>query len=143
MSELVRQFEDCTLTEFPHADHVRVAWEYLRDEGVAVEALRRFATNLRRFAAHKGKPGLYHETITWAYVALIHERMLADPDADATKLAIAGYAVTTTVTDLLAADSKTVRVPHVTPDTADEAAMSCQIITVDGTAGTVTLHAAA
>jgi hypothetical protein len=57
--------------------------------------------------------------------------LLADPAADPTKLAISGYAVTTTVSDLLAEASTTVRVPHVTPDTPDEAAMSCQVITVD------------
>jgi hypothetical protein len=30
---------------------------------------------LRRFAAAKGKATRYHETITWAYLLLIHERM--------------------------------------------------------------------
>ena len=84
MSDLVTRFEDCTLppAEFHHADHVRVVWEYLRAEPLLVDALHRFATNLRRFATHHGKPRLYHETITWAYLALIHERMLHDPQAD-------------------------------------------------------------
>jgi hypothetical protein len=30
---------------------------------------------LKRFAAFNGHPGLYHETITWAFLFLIHERM--------------------------------------------------------------------
>ncbi len=40
-----------------------------------LEALQRFSTSLARFAAAKGKPGLYNETITWAFLLLIHERM--------------------------------------------------------------------
>ncbi len=75
-AEFVRAFEDCTLpnTAFHHRDHVRLAWLYLR-EASALEALARFAAGLKRFAAFNGHPGLYHETITWAYLFLIHERM--------------------------------------------------------------------
>ena len=36
------------------------------------------ATALQRFAAHHGKHGLYHETVTVAFLTLIHERMAAD-----------------------------------------------------------------
>ena len=84
MIELVRRFEDCSLpsAEFHHAEHVRVAYEYLREEQSVIDALRRFATNLRRFAEHHGAATIYHETITWAYVVLIHERMLRDSAAD-------------------------------------------------------------
>ena len=35
---------------------------------------RRFCTHLKEFASRHGKPGLYHETITWAYFLLIQER---------------------------------------------------------------------
>jgi len=49
---------------------------------------------------------------------------------DAATAAIAGYAVTMTVSDLLAQGSATVRVPAVRPDTADEAAMKCQVISI-------------
>lgn len=87
--DLVSRFEDCTLpaSEFHHAEHVRVAWHYLREEALVIDALRRFVTSLRRFAAHNGSPGLYHETITWAYLVIIHERMLNDPAADWTRFA--------------------------------------------------------
>ena len=47
-----------------------------------MEALERFRSGLRRFAAHHGHPGLYHETITWAYLLLIHERMQRSEAAD-------------------------------------------------------------
>lgn len=75
-TELVRGFEECTLPSdaFHHRDHVRLAWIYLRRHP-ALEALRRFAEGLRRFATAHGHPGLYHETITWAFLFLIHERM--------------------------------------------------------------------
>ena len=76
-------------------------------------------------------PPLARTTPWFALLTFQEGELLADPDADPTKLAISGYAVTTTVTDLLAEASTTVRVPHVTPDTPDEAAMSCQVITVD------------
>lgn len=83
-SELVARFEDCTLppADFHHEHHVRVAWEYLREEPTPVDALHRFATNLRRFAEHNGASMLYHETITWAYLALIHERMIRSATHD-------------------------------------------------------------
>lgn len=74
--ELLAAFEGGTLAEdgFHHRDHIRLAWLMLREAPLA-EALARFAAGLRRFAARHGKAGLYHETITWAYVVLIHERM--------------------------------------------------------------------
>ncbi|HMG75677.1 MAG TPA: hypothetical protein VK582_19410 [Pyrinomonadaceae bacterium] len=74
--ELIERFESCTLAgaEFHHRDHVRVAWLYLRSNSV-LETLSRFSEGLKRFATANGKPNLYHETITWAYVFLIHERM--------------------------------------------------------------------
>ena len=75
-AEFLRSFEDCTLpnTAFHHRDHVRLGWLYLR-RYPALDALARFTGGLKRFAAANGKPGLYHETITWAYLLLIHERM--------------------------------------------------------------------
>jgi hypothetical protein len=59
---------------FHHREHVRVAWWYLRRH-VREDALTRFREALQRFAAAQGKPALYHETITTAFVLLIHERL--------------------------------------------------------------------
>ena len=59
---------------FHHRDHVRVAWWCLR-EAPLPQALMRFASGLKRFAAAQGKPDLYHETITTAFVLLINERL--------------------------------------------------------------------
>jgi hypothetical protein len=74
--EFLASFEDLGLANesFHHADHVRMAFLYLC-RYPPLEALRRFSTSLARFAAAKGKPGLYHETITWAFLFLIRERM--------------------------------------------------------------------
>jgi hypothetical protein len=63
--ELIAQFE-CGATppeSFHHADHVRLAFEYLSRYSM-LEALERFSGALKRFAAAQGKAQLYHETIT-------------------------------------------------------------------------------
>jgi hypothetical protein len=77
--ELIRQLEDCSLpaTALDHRAHVQAGFGYLQRHGYA-GALSGMASALRRFAAHHGKAGLYHETITAAFLALIHERMAAD-----------------------------------------------------------------
>jgi len=74
--ELIKRFEDGATPAgtFHHADHVRLAFEYLRRYSV-LEALQRFSDALKRFAAAQGKAQLYHETITWAYLLLIRERI--------------------------------------------------------------------
>ncbi|SRR5258706_10636662 len=79
--EFADAFERCDVPSFHHRDHVRLAWIYLRDQP-PLDALARFTTSLKRFATAKGSPGLYHETITWAYLLLIHERMERNPVAD-------------------------------------------------------------
>jgi hypothetical protein len=69
-------FEDCTLGNegFHHADHVRMAFLYLSRYPV-LQAIERFSVALARFAAAKGKPELYNETVTWAFLLLIRERI--------------------------------------------------------------------
>ncbi|MDP9122489.1 MAG: hypothetical protein M3O15_14165 [Acidobacteriota bacterium] len=74
--ELLTAFEAGTLPEglFHHREHVRLAWVYLRRLPL-LAALGRFSEGLKRLAVAYAKAGLYHETITWAYLLLIHERM--------------------------------------------------------------------
>jgi hypothetical protein len=74
--DFVAAVESCTLAagDFHHADHLRLAWIYLRDYPL-LDAVSRFTTSLKRFAAHHGAAEKYHETITWAYLLLIYERM--------------------------------------------------------------------
>lgn len=63
---------------FHHADRVQMAWDYVRRFGMPA-ALAHFSEALGRFAAGKGVPGLYHETITWAYLLIVAERQAAAP----------------------------------------------------------------
>jgi hypothetical protein len=74
--ELVAAFEDATLESdlFRHADHVRLAWIYLRRMPL-LDAIGVYRNGLRRFAAANGAPERYHETITWAFMVLVNERL--------------------------------------------------------------------
>jgi hypothetical protein len=76
-AEVVEEFEQGRGPggSFHHTDHIRVAFAYLSEYPV-LEALNRFCAALKRYAAARGKANLYHETITWAYVFLIRERIL-------------------------------------------------------------------
>lgn len=74
--ELIDRFEagDVPESAFHHADHLRLAFAYLRKYPV-LTALQKFSDALKRFAASHGKTQLYNETITCAYFFLIRERM--------------------------------------------------------------------
>ena len=74
--EFVAAFENCSLPleAFRHTDHVRMAFLYLH-RYPALQAIERFSSALTKFAAAHGKTNLYHETITWAYLLLIRERL--------------------------------------------------------------------
>jgi len=80
---LVEQFEQgiAPSAAFPHVEHVKVAFAYLCVYP-KIEALERFANGIKRLAVAKNKPQAYHETITWAYIFLIHERMTASGTRD-------------------------------------------------------------
>src|SRR5260370_15975191 len=75
--EFIASFENSTLdnASFRHIDHIRMAFLYL-SRYPALEALQRFSTALIRLANSIGKPQLYHETITWAFLLLIRERLV-------------------------------------------------------------------
>ena len=79
-TELFERFVDATLPsdEFHHEQHVHVAWMFIRRYGMPA-ALGEFTTAIKRFAAAKGAKGLYHETITWAFLLLIAERQARTP----------------------------------------------------------------
>jgi hypothetical protein len=68
----LKEFESCRFPadRFRHADHIRLAWIYLRQEeyGVAEERLR---TSIQRFARHAGAGTKYHETMTIAWMRLV------------------------------------------------------------------------
>ena len=73
-SEFVQAVDSCELETLTHHDHIRLAWIVLQSESLAnaINSLRlRFAT----FAASKGQPMVYHETITWAFALIMNERI--------------------------------------------------------------------
>lgn len=80
MTELLDRFVDTTLPadQFHHQQHVQVAWMFVRKYGMP-DALGEFTTAIKRFAHAKGATGLYHETITWAFLLLIAERDARKP----------------------------------------------------------------
>ncbi len=79
-AEFLTAFEEGSIEQFRHIDHIRMAWIYLgaHDAGSAVESI---TSGIRIFAEKKNAKSLYHETITlfWIYVV-----------ADARKRTIAG-----------------------------------------------------
>lgn len=80
---LVEAFLDTSLPadDFHHAQHVRCAWLFVQRHGMP-GALEAFPAALRRFADAKGATRLYHETITWAFLLVIHERQQRLQSAD-------------------------------------------------------------
>ena len=78
--EFLAALEDTTLplSAFDHRAHVWAGYLYLARHGLG-GAIERFGTVLKRFAAANGKQGLYHETITVAFLALINEHRAAHP----------------------------------------------------------------
>ena len=78
--ELLDRFVDTTLPadQFHHQQHVQVAWLFVRAHGMPA-ALAEFSAAIKRFAEAKGATGLYHETITWAFVLLIADRQARHP----------------------------------------------------------------
>lgn len=75
---LVEAFEDCTLPGLDHESHVRVAWHYLT-RGPLSAVLQTLPRRLKCFAESKGATDKYHETMTYAFTCLIHERLTQSP----------------------------------------------------------------
>ena len=66
---------------FRHADHVRLAWLYLRRDGAA-QGEDNIAAGIRRFAAAQGGAGFYHETLTRAWVRLVAAALAKTPQLE-------------------------------------------------------------
>lgn len=108
---LIAALESCELTEFHHREHVRVAWGMLREGGVAA-TLERYPAAIRRFARHVGADGLYHETITWAFLFLVHERMAELPKGHS-------WSEFASLSNDLLLDHRTTMLRHYTADRLD------------------------
>lgn len=75
VEEELRAFEagEIEPADFPHREHVRFAYEMLGYYALG-ETLLRFRRGLNHLARKAGKPQLYHETVTVAFLAIIGER---------------------------------------------------------------------
>ncbi len=75
-TEVIECFENGTPPgeEFHHAEHMRVGFAYVCESPI-FEALEKFSAALKRLAVKSGRSHLYNETITWAYLFLIRERI--------------------------------------------------------------------
>jgi hypothetical protein len=60
--------------EFPHREHVRIAFEMLKRHDFP-ETVLHFSRTLRAMAEKVGRPEAFHQTITIAFLSLIAERV--------------------------------------------------------------------
>jgi hypothetical protein len=83
IEEELRDFLEGRLepARFRHRDHVRLGYELLSRWSLG-DAISRFSSGLRLLAAKAGRPQLYHETITVAFLALINERRVGGTSAN-------------------------------------------------------------
>lgn len=80
--EFLEAFESQSLPpgSLSHQGHVRLTWILLRSSSL-LEAIRRLTCGFRAFAVSQGKPEVYHETMTWTFILLIHDRMQRQSDS--------------------------------------------------------------
>ncbi|MDQ6624290.1 MAG: hypothetical protein M3Y86_12515 [Verrucomicrobiota bacterium] len=83
VEEELRAFDEGRIepAAFPHREHVRFAFEILGRASFG-EAAMRFRLGLAHIARKAGKPQLYHETITIAFLAVIAERRATTATTD-------------------------------------------------------------
>ena len=75
-AQLLAEFEDTTLPDLPHEDHVRLVWLYTRSSG-AEAAIERIRDGLIAYTAARGSAEWFHATRTWAWAVLIADATLA------------------------------------------------------------------
>lgn len=80
--EFVSKVEGCCYqnAEFKHADHIRLAWIYLRRYRPE-SAEERIIATIRRFATSVGHAEKFHETMTRAWLRLVASAHFATPEA--------------------------------------------------------------
>ncbi len=81
--EFLAAFESGALAPaaFDHAAHLRTAFALLARRPF-LEACIAMRDGLRTLARRAGREGLYHETITIAFMSIVLERMRQEPVAD-------------------------------------------------------------
>ena len=71
MKNFWRLFENCLLEEFHHADHIRMAWLYLREYGYEIESVKVKEGMIKKYSTAKNANALDHETITEFWIRLV------------------------------------------------------------------------
>jgi hypothetical protein len=66
---------------FPHREHVRMAFEMLRRHSFVETALH-YSQALQIMTAKIGKPEVFHQTVTLAFLSLIAERIYTNSVCD-------------------------------------------------------------
>ena len=77
--DLLAQFEDTTLADLSHRDHVRLVFLYSKTG----DAVARIRDGLIAYTAARGSSSAFHETRTWAWAQLIVAAADAFDDFDA------------------------------------------------------------
>jgi hypothetical protein len=79
-AELADRMERCVYpnAEFHHADHIRLAWYYLRTNN-ETEATRRMQETILRFAEALGHPEKFHATVTAGWMRLVAAAVRCSP----------------------------------------------------------------
>jgi hypothetical protein len=67
--------------KFPHEQHVRMGFEMLRRHDFA-ETAHLYSRALRTMTQRMGRPEIFHQTVTIAFLSIIAERMRAQKPAD-------------------------------------------------------------
>jgi len=81
-SEFLKAFEACTLPHgFPHQSHIRIAWLYLRAEGLEQGTVK-IREGIQRLAASLGAHNKYHETITVFWARVVYQAIVQTPEVD-------------------------------------------------------------
>ena len=107
---LVDRLERCLLTkeEFHHRDHLTVAMAYLYASDLET-AMDRMRSSLKRFAAHHGVTGLYHETLTRFWLQQVEQRLDRSQCLEDSVRKVQGNSVTRTWHSSITAGSELIR----------------------------------
>ena len=123
-NELVECFVTGTCESFSHEEHVHVAWLLLHEHSLTA-AIDMFRSGARKLAESRGRPEVYHETLTWIYMILINERIQRSESDDWESFKLenadlleAGNAILRKYYDQRTLDSDLARRVFVLPDVA-------------------------
>lgn len=78
-TDFLKAFEHAHLAAFPHHEHIRMAWLYLKNEGWEM-GYAKIQSGLKHFAAAHGQLDKYHESITRFWALLVYHCIQAKQD---------------------------------------------------------------